>query len=185
MTIKKNYFPSSKAPDIAKKIVMQYIYWNKPHLSKRFYFYRVYAPAFLLLFVVWWWLTYYNKINKPHWEMYTFRNNSWIISKFIKNTDIYQNALSTSETAMINNNTINNSIANNDIANNVVVTDNTANNANIDSMMMKWSQGTNPVNSVNAVAVNNSQQILNQQISEIEALMNDISSITSQEEILF
>jgi hypothetical protein len=66
-----------------------------------------------------------------------------------------------------------------------VVTDNTANNANIDSMMMKWSQGTNPVNSVNAVAVNNSQQILNQQISEIEALMNDISSITSQEEILF
>jgi hypothetical protein len=38
---------------------------------------------------------------------------------------------------MINNNTINNSIANNDIANNVVVTDNTANNANIDSMMMK------------------------------------------------
>ncbi len=181
MQIKKNYFPTSKAPNIAKNIVMQYIYWNKTHISKRFYFYRVYAPAFLLLFVVWWWLTYYNKINKPHWEMYTFRNNSWIISKFIKNTDIYQNALSTSETAMINNNNTNN----NSIANNTIANDNPTNNANIDNMMMKWSQGTNPVNSVNAVAVNNSKQVLNQQISEIEALMNDISSITSQEEILF
>ena len=187
MEFKKEYFPTAKAPEIAKKTVMQYIYWTKKNLNKRFYFYRVYAPAFLLLFVVWWWMTYYNKINRPSWEIYTFKNDSWISSGFIENNKISQKIANVSDTSMINNNSnINNNIASNSISNNIVVSDNTTSNTNIGSAVMKWNQ-SNPtqVSSVNAATVNNTSKTLSQQISEIEILMNDISSITKQEEILF
>jgi len=51
MDFKKDYFPTAKAPEIAKKKVMQYIYQNQKSLTKRFYFYRVYMPAFVVLFI--------------------------------------------------------------------------------------------------------------------------------------
>ncbi len=176
MEFKKDYFPRAKAPDIAKKIVMQYVYWNKKNLNKRFYFYRVYAPAFLLLFIVWWWMTYYQKINKPDLEIYTFNNDIWISNESIWNKDLSKETVNVSEKILTNNNAgLKGSSSSNDVVDN-----------NIWNVVMKSARSlADEVSSVNMIAVDNTQKTLDQQISEIENLMNDISSITSQEEILF
>jgi len=178
MEFKKEYFPRAEAPDIAKKTIMQYVYWNKKNLSKRFYFYRVYAPAFLLLFIVWWWMTYYNKANKPDLEIYTFNNDAWVSNEFVENMDIWQKTVSiVPEDTIINNNeTLNNNIDTKDTA-----IDNSI--WNIAMKSARWV--TEQVGLVNTLAVDNQQKTLDQQINEIEILMDDISSITSQEEILF
>ncbi len=61
MEFSKDYFPTAKAPPIAREKVMQHIYPNPKSLTKRFYFYRVYAGAFVVLFVVRWAIVFYNK----------------------------------------------------------------------------------------------------------------------------
>jgi len=175
MDIKKDYFPTAKAPDIAKKKIMQYIYWNKKNLSKRFYFYRVYAPAFLLLFIVWGWFAFYNKANKPDWQIYTLKTDSWISRDIIDEPKAADNVAGKIETLAINDNVWGAENLNNNI-----------NKANLDVVTSKAIQkDTNQNASAATYASNNSQVTLNQQINELEILMNDISSITVQEEILF
>lgn len=187
MELKKDYFPRAKAPDIAKTIVMQYVYWNKKNLSKRFYFYRVYAPAFLLLFIVWWSMTYYNQTNKSELQIYTINNDSWISSEFVENSDLSKETVNVSEMMLTDNQEkSNNNITTNDAVDNILVADNVAIDNSMWNIAMKSAESTTDQTSyVNAVAVDNPQKTLDQQISEIEILMDDISSITSQEEILF
>lgn len=61
MEIRKKIFPQSKAPEIARKKVMQYIYWysQKSVLSKKIYFNNIYAPVFVLLIICIWFLFMY------------------------------------------------------------------------------------------------------------------------------
>lgn len=61
MEFSKDYFPTAKAPPIAREKIMQHIYPKAKSLTKRFYFYRVYAWAFVVLFVVRWAVVFYNK----------------------------------------------------------------------------------------------------------------------------
>ena len=61
MEFSKDYFPTAKAPPIVREKIMQHIYPTTKSLTKRFYFYRVYAWAFVVLFVVRWAVVFYNK----------------------------------------------------------------------------------------------------------------------------
>ncbi|MFZ2151106.1 MAG: hypothetical protein WAZ12_05380 [Candidatus Absconditicoccaceae bacterium] len=187
MEFKKEYFPIANAPDIVKRTVMQHVYGNKKNLNKRFYFYRVYAPAFLLLFIVWGGMTYYQKANKLDLEIYTLNNNSGISSEFGEDIGVGQKTTAMPQDTITNGNeALNNSITTNDTTNNNLVNNDTTVDNSVGNIAMKSSKLlTDQVSSINTVAVDNSQKTLNQQINEIEILMNDISSITSQEEILF
>lgn len=69
MDFKKEHFPQSKAPEIARKKVMQHIYWSsqKKLTSKKIYFNKIYAPVFVVLILFIW--TFF-----LNWE--------WMISKY-------------------------------------------------------------------------------------------------------
>lgn len=73
MDFKKGHFPQSKAPEIARKKVMQYIYWSsqKKSINKRFYLSKIYAPVFVVLILFIW--TFF-----LNWE--------WMISKYTAKT---------------------------------------------------------------------------------------------------
>ncbi len=199
MEIKKDYFPRAKAPEIAKKKVMQYVYWSKKNLSKRFYFYRVYAPAFLLLFIVWWWLAFYDKQIKPNWEIYTFKSESWMEGGFIENSNESQNIAGLAGPSSVNNDTLMRdasaldstslvSPALNPSQDNFDQTSSTTSIARSNTTETK-SSNIFPVNGAidgpSSVSSVSPEATLDQQITEIENLMNDISSITTQEENLF
>lgn len=201
MEVKKNYFPTSKAPDIAKKKVMQYVYWTKKNLSKRFYFYRIYAPAFLLLFIAWWWITYYNKELKPidRIQRITMSDEN---KPLVAESDAMWNFVSDKGAGIENQNNVDGQNIENPTAipttNNIdqaasitksLSPDNSLvaakiNNPGVDSVngAIDW---TSLINTTNVATPVNPQATLSQQISDIENLMKDISAITSQEEVLF
>jgi hypothetical protein len=60
----KDYFPRSKAPEHVKDKVLQHVYWNKKNLTKRFSFYKIYVPSFILFFVVMGWWAFFTAQNK-------------------------------------------------------------------------------------------------------------------------
>lgn len=201
MEVKKNYFPTSKAPDIAKKKVMQYVYWTKKNLSKRFYFYRIYAPAFLLLFIAWWWITYYNKELKPidRTQRITMSDEN---KPLVAESDAMRNFVSDKGAGIENQNNVDGQNIENPTAiqttNNINQTESMTKTLSPDSGLMiakisnpsvdavngaiDWPSVVNTTNVANPVSP---QATLSQQISDIESLMKDISAITSQEEVLF
>ena len=199
MEIKKDYFPKAKAPDIAKKIVMQYVYWNKKNLSKRFYFYRIYAPAFVLLFIMIWWLAVYTRELRPldtkqNGDMSDKRQQ--LIAENPASRNFVSNTVDSSQNDVEGQNTEN--TTNIPTTNNIDQTNNTTKTLSLDNSLVE-AKINNPsiatVNGavdlpsqINATNVSNPvdpQVALAQQISEINNLINDITSITSQEEKLF
>lgn len=197
MELKRDYFPTMKAPDIAKKKVMQYIYENKKNLTRRFYFYRIYAPAFLLLFIIWWWLTFYSRELKPNKNIYTVVNDYWKTEFAMQDGDT-TTAMNQNTTPLENYSRIQvpvqetnelDTLAQRQISNpdawllaTQTLTNTTADNITNDSNVM---MAKSLMISESSPIVAEDEPWLNQQISELESLMNDISSITSQEEILF
>lgn len=193
----KDYFPTMKAPDIAKQKIMQYIYKSPKSLSKRYYFYRVYAPAFLLFFIFLWGISLYNKELNPIDEksktlVYNQEQEllaeSSIIQNFVSDEDINQELSILPETANTDENIWSDGIEVNKpgvktVAFNTDDTDDTINYTSANGISAAVNgRSSNPSDAVSSA---NLEQSLEQQISEIENLINDISSITVQEENLF
>jgi hypothetical protein len=194
--MKKDYFPTAKAPDIAKQKIMQYIYGTKKSLSKRYYFYRVYAPAFLLLFIVLWGVTFYNRELRPidetpkitkYDERQELLAKSPALRNFVSNKyadkepSILPKTANTDETIWSDAADVNRPVST--VAFNTDNTNDTINYASPNDIVMAVdSRSSSPSNIASSASL---EQSLEQQISEIENLMNDISSITAQEENLF
>lgn len=193
----KDYFPTTKAPDIAKQKIMQYIYGNKKSLSKRYYFYRVYAPAFLLLFIVLWGVSFYNRelrsIDKiPRTTTYDEKQEllakSPAMRNFVSNKDTNQENSILPKTANTDENIWSDGIDVNKpwletVAFNTDNTNDTINYTSSNGIVEAVNgRSSNPSDMASSASL---EQSLEQQISEIENLMNDISSITAQEENLF
>lgn len=193
----KDSFPTMKAPDIAKQKIMQYIYGNKKSLSKRYYFYRVYAPAFLLFFIVLWGVSFYNReirpIDKtPKTTTYDERQELLAKSPAMRNFVSNKNADKEPSILPKAGNTDEN-IWSDAIDVNKPGVETVAFNTDNTNDTINYTSSNGIVAAVNGRSSNPSdvpssaslEQSLEQQISEIENLMNDISSITAQEENLF
>ena len=192
MEIKKDYFPTAKAPDIAKKKVMQYVYWSKKNLSKRFYFYRIYAPAFLLLFIMIWWLAFYNielKVGNRIQNKTVSNEKQQLLAENPAIRNFVENKEGSAENKNISILPETTSLDNDTLMKNSPVVDN-ADLASPITIETRWNNTgieavTNIANEPSAVSLSSPEPTLDQQINEIEKLMNDISSIASQEESLF
>ncbi len=201
MELKKNYFPTAKAPDIAKKKVMQYIYWSQKNLSKRFYFYRVYVPSFLLLFMVLWWVAFYNKEMIPINGIKRINTDNEKQQLLAKNPAIRNFVSNDNQEKTLDNNIVisNGNVNGSDRAismtqdassqvNDTTIMDNNVMERKISNAALSIDNVSNipsVANTTNATSIASPNNSLTQQISEIENLMNDISSITNQEELLF
>lgn len=215
--LKKDYFPTAKAPDIAKQTVMQYVYGNKKNLTKRFHFYKIYAPAFVLLFIFLWWLVFYNREIKQNNNIYTvvkdykadqkalYMNENWAIESIDQDIWAWQADYKTDQN--IDNQRSNIQETNNvyEIPSNVPMVKWLDDNIEIDDRSeidyvakpddsaktdyiaeIDYNTDKNVLSTESSIMpIDYTTDTLDQQINEIENLINDISSIISQEEILF